>query len=305
MRPLLAHADTQAAPFRLQAAVPAVQAALGVQHGEMNLMIPSGLRSTFYDRLSWAKTYLVKAGLLLNPTRGLVAISPEGRQFLRTHTGEIKRKDLMRYESFRAFQTRTKMDAADSAHEDANGDDEQGLLPNQTPDEMLETVLRAQRQNLERELLDAILAQDSSFFEQLVVKLLVKMGYGGSFREAASVIGRSGDGGIDGLIKADILGFDSVYVQAKRYAEDSRVGRPAIQAFAGALLGHGAQKGVFITTSDFSKEARDYADTLRNQKVVLINGSLLTHYMIEFNLGVSIRDTYHVKALDSDFFELL
>ncbi|MEZ4525936.1 MAG: restriction endonuclease [Desulfobacterales bacterium] len=171
--------------------------------------------------------------------------------------------------------------------------------PHQTPEEQLEDAYENIRESLATEILEQLKSVAPDFFERIIVEVIVKMGYGGTRRDAGQAVGKSGDGGIDGIIKEDRLGLDIIYLQAKRW--QGTVGRPEIQKFAGALQGQRAKKGIFITTSDFSKEARDYAAMIEN-KIVLIDGKQLAQYMIDFNVGVTTVSTYEIKKLDSDYF---
>lgn len=200
---------------------------------------------------------------------------------------------LSKFEEFKEFRTRKR----------ESGNDSDGLEESlsKTPLEIIESGHQTLQSALATDLLDRVKLCDPAFFEQLVVELLLKMGYGGSRADAGKAIGRSGDGGVDGIIKEDRLGLDTIYLQAKRWT-DKPVGRPDVQQFAGALAGHGATKGIFITTSEFTRDARDYTSGLRNVKLVLIDGEDLASLMIDHNLGVATTATYEVKRIDSDYF---
>lgn len=261
---------------------------------ELEEMLPSGRQKIFDNRVHWARTYLDKAGLIETPTRGKYRITNEGREVL--NSGEkIDVKYLKRYPSFMEFHTVSnfKKVALDSS------DDENS----ESPMEIMETAYAQVNNALAHQLMEEIIKISDSEFEKLVVKLLLKMGYGNGIEEAGRVTKRTNDGGIDGIIKEDQLGFSSIYIQAKQWNLDSTVGRPDIQKFVGALQGHQAQKGLFITTTTFSREAIHYADNLLGTKVVLINGEILTKLMIKYNVGVSIEHIYEIKRLDSDFFD--
>lgn len=258
---------------------------------ERQELLPSGKQARFDNRVAWARSYFKQARLVENTRRGFFQITQRGLDLLRAKPDKINKKTLEQYPEFLAFQNtraeRTDIQIASDIPEQ------------QTPEELLENAHKTLSDGLAGELLRRVKESSPSFFEHLVVRLLVTMGYGGTLADAARVIGRSGDEGIDGIINEDRLGLDAIYIQAKRW--ESIVGRPDIQKFVGALQGQRAHKGVFITTSDFSKEAQEYVKNITN-KVVLINGLRLTSLMIENNVGVSIAATYEVKKIDSDYF---
>jgi restriction system protein len=255
--------------------------------------LPDG-RNRLRHRLEWARTYLKKAGLLEYPMRGTFQITPRGLDVLAKKPASIDSKFLNQFPEFRAFKHPEKSEdpLETSAAEIPAGID---------PEESLENSYLNLRSEVEGELLEKIKAATPDFFEDLVIDLLVTMGYGGSRKNAGRAIGKAGDGGIDGIIDEDSLGLDVIYVQAKRWTENP-VGRPEIQKFVGALQGHRAKKGVFITTSIFSKDAQEYVKLIDN-KVVLIDGRQLTRLMFDHNVGVSEKRTYQVKKIDSDYFE--
>ncbi len=262
---------------------------------ERRELLPSGKQGTFHNRIGWAATYLRKSGLLESTRRGYSKITKRGQEVLLEKQVRIDMQYLERFPEYIEFKN-TRSDTTDAPPR-TNPESVQ----NQTPEEALEYGYQKLRQNLAQEVLERVKSCSPAFFEKLVVELLVKMGYGGSIRDAAEVIGRSGDGGIDGIIKEDRLGLDVIYVQAKRW--DGNVGRPEVQKFVGALAGQGAQKGVFITTSDFTNDALEYAkNRVNNIKIVLIDGSRLAQFMIDFDLGVAREQVYEVKRLDSDYF---
>ena len=257
---------------------------------ELKELLPSGRQTTFENRVGWAKTYLKKAGLLDAPRRSHFKITERGRNVLAQNPPRIDRQFLMQYPEFVEFHRPRP------SHEGKTADEEEG---DQTPEEGIETAYQRVREQLSQELLQAVKSCSPAFFERLVVDLLVKMGYGGTRRDAGQAIGRSGDGGIDGIIKEDRLGLDIVYIQAKRW--DNTVGRPQIQQFAGALQGQQARKGVFITTSAFSQTAHDYVSRL-DTKIVLIGGKTLAQLMMDYDIGVATVATYALKRIDSDYF---
>lgn len=257
--------------------------------------LPSGTSTVIGNRVGWARTYMKKAGLLESPRRGVFRIAERGTQVLTTKPKRIDVKFLDQFPEFVEFRTVRADD------EPTNSASESAAIPATiaTPEEALEDAYDRLRAGLESELLQRVMSASPAFFERLVIDLLVRMGYGGSFRDAGQAIGRSGDGGIDGIIKEDRLGLDVIYVQAKRW--ESSVGRPEIQKFAGALQGHRARKGVFITTSSFSKDAHEYVDRI-DSKIVLIDGATLSRFMVDSSVGVSLVTSYDVKRVDSDYF---
>jgi len=261
---------------------------------EINEFLPSGQQPVFINRLGWARTYLKKAGLLSSPRRGYFQITPRGRTVLQEGPREINVKYLERFPEFLEFKAARK----DTAEED-NGQEELETPPEQTPHEALETAYERLRSELAVEILQTVRASHPTLFESIVVELLVKMGYGGSRKDAGKAIGRTGDEGIDGIIKEDHLGLDNIYIQAKRW--NGTIGRPDIQKFAGALQGQRARKGIFITTSEFSKDAHEYVSRI-DSKIVLIDGKMLSRLMIDFGVGVAPVATYEVKKIDSDYF---
>lgn len=246
--------------------------------------------------MAWARVYLGKAGLLETARRGVLRITASGLEVLGEHPARIDVKFLERFPEFVAF--RTARAHAGGEQQPETGAPKTGESE-QTPEEALDVAYGRLRATLEADLLEQIKAATPTFFESLVIDLLVAMGYGGSIADAGQAVGRSGDGGIDGIIKEDRLGLDAIYVQAKRW--ENTVGRPDIQRFAGALQGHRARKGVFITTSSFSRDARDYAAAI-DSKIVLIDGPELTKLMIDHNVGVSAGRSYEIKKIDSDYF---
>lgn len=258
---------------------------------ERKELLPSKTQDVISNRIGWARTYMKKAGLLEDTRRGYFKITDRGQDVLRENLDKLSTKYLGKFDEFKEFRQKNNEKEAISVTDIAN---------EATPEEMLESGYAKLSENLADDILAKIAECSPSFFEHLVIDLLVHMGYGGSFSEAAQVVGKSGDEGIDGLIKEDKLGLDTIYIQAKRWK--GTVGRPEIQKFAGALLGQKASKGVFITTSSFSKEAEDYASSV-DRKVVLIDGGKLASLMTEYNVGISTARIFEIKRLDSDYFE--
>lgn len=262
--------------------------------------LPSGSQSRYGNRTQWALVFLVKAGLLEQPHKGYYVITDAGREILARRLDRLSTPFLRDYsEEFREWNG-SRRSAKASRAESRDETDRQEVDEAGTPEEVMASAAEDLRERLAEELLEAIARCSPRFFEDLVVRLLVKMGYGGSFEDAAHSVGRSGDGGIDGIIKEDRLGLDVIYVQAKRW--QASVGRPQVQAFIGALTGQRARKGVCITTSTFTRDAIEYVRHL-DTKVVLIDGETLAKYMIEVGLGVTSVQTFEIKRLDSDFFE--
>lgn len=258
-------------------------------------LLPSGQQGIFKNRIGWARTYLKKAALLESPKRGVFKITDRGLKTVASSPSRIDVRYLEQFPEFIQFReaSRPEIEVGTAAVTE---------LPQSrtTPEEAIEVAHQGLREQLAAELLVRILACTPTFFEQLVVELLVKMGYGGSRRDAGERIGQTGDGGIDGIIKEDRLGLDTIFIQAKRW--QGTVGRPEIQKFVGALQGQRAKKGVFITTSTYTAEATDYATRI-DTKVVLMDGKQLAGLMIDFDVGVAPAATYVVKRIDSDYFE--
>lgn len=277
----------------LREAVEAIAVEFKATEEERNELLPSGRQRRLHNRVGWAKTYLQKAGLVAPNGRGRFRITSRGKEVLQRRPNRIDMKFLEQFPEYNAF--------AALRHDAAEAEPSAPELPSttETPEELLEESYQELRRRLADELLDRIKACDPQFFEKLVVDLLVTMGYGGSRKDAGLAVGQSGDEGIDGIIKEDRLGLDVVYIQAKRW--NNTVGRPVVQAFAGSLEGQRARKGVLITTSDFSREARDYVRQIE-KKIVLINGVELAKLMIDHGVGVTEVATYTVKKLDLDYF---
>lgn len=259
--------------------------------------MPSGTQPVFDNRVGWAKTYLKQAGLLDSPKRGLFHITEQGSALLAKNPSSVGLATLDQFEAFRAFRSRRRDNEAEVIPAAVEPESSSVTA---TPEEQLASAYQRLRQGLELDLLEQVKSSSPAFFERIVIDLLVKMGYGGSRRDAGRAIGKSGDGGIDGIIKEDKLGLDVIYVQAKRW--EGSVGRPEVQKFAGALQGHRANKGVFITTSSYTREAKDYSGMI-NTKIILIDGIELTSLMIDHNVGVSVVGAYEVKKIDTDYFE--
>lgn len=269
---------------------------------ERDLMLPSGAQRVLHNRVHWAKFYLSKAGLIEQPRRGRFLASEKGRQLLQQSLSHIDVELLLKDAEFANFYRGRPQ----TPEEPNSVSDTAAVIPvvqGDTPEERIESAHHSLSTALSSELLSRILQYDDVFFEALVVDLLVAMGYGGTHRNAAERLGRSGDGGVDGVISEDRLGLDRIYIQAKRYQPSNTVGRPAIQGFVGSLVGLGATKGVFITTSSYSAQAREFVFRLP-QRVVLIDGAHLTTLMIEHNIGVRTNRVVEIKRIDEDYFSL-
>jgi restriction system protein len=295
MLPLMKLLKVQIEPIRIADAAKMLAIQSGLSEEELSQTLPSG-KYIFADRVSWAKTYLVKAGLVHQPKRAFCELSQRGKELDLSSLSQITNEYLMQFEGFSKF----KLGVNDKNNDELGSADIpiDSRTNDQTPLELIEGKAQLLENEIKEELITLIKNNPPAFFERLVVDLLVAMGYGGSHHDAAQAIGKTNDGGIDGIISEDRLGLDKIYIQAKRW--ESTVGRPDIQQFKGALADQVAKKGVFITTSNFSKEAIESA---KKSGVVLIDGDKLTSLMIEFGLGVTIERSFHVYRIDSDRFE--
>ena len=282
--------------IRVPAAAGIIADRLQLTDEEREELLPSGKQRLLHNRVHWAKFYLTKAGLIDSPKRGIFVASKAGKALLAQQPNRI---DVELLKSLPAFAEYYSQFGANSSGEKL-ADTTETASSTSTPEEQIDAAHSVLTTALKAELLQRVLEQSPAFFERLIVDLLVAMGYGGSHEDAARQLGKSGDGGIDGVIDEDRLGLDRIYVQAKRYSTGA-VGRPEIQGFVGSLVGLGASKGVFVTTSTFSKQALDYAKALQ-QRVILIDGARLTELMVEFGVGVRINRTVEVKRMDEDFF---
>jgi restriction system protein len=291
MLPLLRHlADTQEKSS--QETFDALAEVFGLSEQEKSELLPSGNQPIFMNRIAWAKTYLKKTGFIESPKRGYYRITERGLDELKKNPKIINNQYLSQFSEFTDF-VKSRVIKHNSADTYIEVDNEK------TPDENIDCNYQKIRNALANDVLDRIKQCSPYFFEKLVVDLLLKIGYGGSREDAGKIIGKSADGGIDGIIKEDKLGLDTIYIQAKRW--DGTIGRPEIHKFAGALQGQRARKGVFITTSKFTKEAMDFASMIEN-KIILIDGDTLSNLMIDYDIGVSTINTYTIKRIDSDYF---
>jgi len=275
----------------LREATDALAQEFHLTEADLTEMLPSARKTRFYDRVGWARTYLRKAGLLSSSRRGRFQITQRGLDVLKHPPQRINVDFLEQFAEFIEFRTRREKN-------------DEGMaavieVESQTPGEAIEAAYQNLRQSLADEILQTVKGCSPAFFERLVVDVLVKMGYGGTRKDAGKAIGRSGDDGIDGIINEDRLGLDVIYIQAKKW--DNVVGRPEIQKFAGALQGQRSKKGIFITTSTFTKEAQEFASRIES-KITLIDGETLSQLMLDYNVGVSLLASYELKRLDSDYF---
>jgi restriction system protein len=275
----------------MREAIPVLADRFELTEEDRHEMLPSGTQRRFDNRVNWAGSHLRKAELLESTGRGMFRITDRGRQVLAENPARIDLRFLMQFPEFAAFRQRRR--------DEANGEDERETST-RTPEETLEAAYKEIRVALAAEILERLKNTSPAFFERAVVQLVVRLGYGGSFADAAKAVGGSGDRGIDGVIKQDKLGLDAVYLQAKCWS-NTTVGRPEIQQFAGALQGQRANKGVFITTSTFTAEAKEFVKHL-GSKIVLIDGFELAELMIDYGLGVTETASYQLKRIDSDFF---
>jgi restriction system protein len=266
----------------------------GITDDELSIKIPSQRAFLFDNRLGWANTYLKKAGLITSQRRAYLQITSTGIDFLKIHKDKIKISDLKKIDQFKVFHK------GDHKEEESKLDNH--ILENEdkSPEEVISEAYEIINNSLGEKILATIKDCSPIFFEKMVVDLLITMGYGGSRKEAGSAIGKSGDGGIDGIINEDKLGLDSIYIQAKRW--ESTVPTKEIRDFAGSLMGKKARKGVFITTSDFPKSAYEFVNSI-DHKIILIDGEKIASLMIEYNVGVTSKEIFEIKDLDSDYFE--
>ncbi|MBF0103730.1 MAG: restriction endonuclease [Deltaproteobacteria bacterium] len=257
---------------------------------ERRELLPSGNQTYILNRVGWARSYLKQAGLLHQPERGKIQITPRGIELLKNKPTRIDNKFLMKFDEFQEFRNRSHK----------NRDNTPTLDDTKTPQEHLENAYQVLNSELSQDILNRIKDLRPQFFEKLVVDLMIAMGYGGAESDSGQVTALTGDEGIDGIIKEDKLGLDVIYLQAKRW--ENPVSRPEIQKFVGALTGKRAKKGVFITTSRFTSEAIEYAKNL-DCKVILIDGDRLADLMIRFNVGVQTDKVCEIKKTDEDYFE--
>jgi restriction system protein len=282
----------------LQEADDNLSAFFKLTESERRELLPSGIQPVFRNRLGWARTYMKKAGLLSSPKRAIFKITDRGLALLKENPSNISAEFLTRYPEFVEFKTIKRIKGLEEDHENNLCD----TADEKTPEEALEYAFQKLRSELAKEVLEVVKNCSSSFFEKLVVDLLIRMGYGGSRKDAGQALGKSGDGGIDGIIKEDKLGLDTIYLQAKKW--ENSVPVKEIRDFTGALASKKAKKGIFITTSTFPQSVYEFV-TQVEYKIVLIDGERLANLMIEHNVGLSTINEYLVKKIDSDYFEEL
>ncbi len=268
-------------------------ARLQLSEDDRQQMLPSGQQPTYINRIGWARTHLKKACLLDAPKRGQFVITDRGREFLAQNPKSLTANTLKIFPEYQAF-------SKGNAKSDSTTTPAIVMDTDRTPEEILQDAYLTLRSEVADEIIQLLKFSSPAFFERVVVDLLISMGYGGSRKAAGKAIGGSGDGGVDGIISEDPLGLDNIYIQAKRW--ESNVGRPQVQAFAGSLEGFRSRKGVMITTSDFSKDARDYVTRIE-KKIVLINGEMLAELMLDHNVGVSEKERFVIKRIDTDYFD--
>lgn len=286
---------------------PRLQVEFNISDEEAAEMLPSGTQTLLKNRAHWARTYLSKAGLLESPRRNQHVVTEKGREVLAARPDRIDNSFLERYEGFKDWRTTASSEEMTLV---PLADQSQPSLPRlmgstfdstQTPEDAIETAYRVLNASLRDELLALLQSMDPKRFERLILDLLGAMGYGGGDLDNGRMTRASGDGGIDGIIDEDALGLDAVYIQAKRYDPSYKVGRPDLQRFVGSLTGEGASKGVFVTTSDFSRDAAAYLERVQH-RIRLINGQKLAALMIQYGVGVRPRSTYTIHSIDQDYF---
>jgi restriction system protein len=295
MRPLLAYA-ADGTEKKISDAISALATQLNLTDDERNQRLTNN-QTVFANRVYWAQVYLYKAGAISRTRRGYFVITDRGKELLAKHPTRIDNAVLRQFAEFLAFQAPKA-----SGEESANGSpDTEGTQTTATPEEAIQQAEIQIVKTLRSTILERIAELSATFFERLVVDLIVAMGYGGSRNSVVQRLGKSGDEGIDGIVNEDVLGLGVVYLQAKRYAPENTIGRERIQQFAGALVGKRASKGVFVTTSSFSKGAIEYANQVP-QRIILIDGDELTRLMVQYGVGVRIERTVDIKRIDTDYF---
>jgi restriction system protein len=298
MRPVLAFAK-DGTEKSIRETVAALAQQFNLTDDEIHQLLPSGKQSLFSNRVHWARTYLDKAGAIKATRRAHFAITERGKELLSKNPDRIDVKVLRQFPELVAFLAPKAPKEGEAKTASPDIDAPQTAI---TPEESIQQAESQILDNLRSEVLDRISELSPAFFERLVVDLIVAMGYGGSRNSVAERIGKSGDAGIDGIVNEDPLGLDVVYIQAKRYAADNTIGRERIQQFAGALVGQGASKGVFVTTSAFSKGAIEYTNKVP-QKIILIDGEELTRLMVQYGVGVRVERKVEIKRIDLDYFD--
>lgn len=291
MRPVLEY--SQNGEVSISDTIEVLAAKFALSDDEKNQLLPSKKQTRFANRVNWAKSYLKQAGLVEITGRGLYRITDRGVEALKAHDGKIDKAYLEKFDDFLDFQNRAS---------DKNESSDETSFSSETPDETLREAFDKISANFATDLLERVRAGTPEFFENLIIQLLLAMGYGGTSEDAGEAIGQTGDGGVDGVIDQDPLGVDQIYIQAKRYAEGNNVGSGAIRDFFGALNIKKAQKGIFVTSSAFSSSAKETASAL-GTRIVLIDGLQLAKLMTRYNIGCRDEDILHLKKIDEGFFE--
>lgn len=297
MRPLLEAANSQDAESTMKGLAPIIAGNLKLTSDDLAEMLPSGRQTTFMNRLHWAKTFLDRAKVIHSTKRGHFVITPRGKSLLAANALPISMTVLGQYPEYVAWREASKASGETPSESSAVPD-----VSTLTPDDKISEGLAAIDAELRASLLARFQSASPSFFERVVVELLKAMGFTNGENNQALAVGKSGDGGIDGIIHQDALGLDAIYVQAKRYATGNGVGRPDIQKFVGSMTGESANKGVFVTTSHFSSEARSYIEKVQ-QRIVLIDGNRLSELALRHGIGVRTKAIIELKSLDQDYFE--
>jgi restriction system protein len=295
MRPLLVAVCNAGDETSIRELSPLIAESLSLSESDLSEMLPSGRQSAFLNRLHWCKTFLDRAGVIKTTRRGYFHSTDRGQSLIARTTGRIDIKVLMQFPEFAAWRNENRKSDAHNGPIVEPGREE--INPEESIDQSFQDLNAAIR----ADLLDRVLAASPTFFERMIVDLLLAMGYGGGSLERGLLTSRSGDGGVDGVIQEDALGLDAVYIQAKRYAPGNTVDRPALQAFVGTMTGEGASKGVFVTTSTFTSGAKAYIEKVQ-QRIVLIDGKAFAELAVRHNVGVRVRQTYHLKRVDEDYF---
>lgn len=280
----------------------ALQKRLSLSENDVRELLPSGRQRRYDNRVGWGRTYLSKAGLISTVERGVYELTKEGADLLATNPDKLTIDDLRKYDNFRSWEDASRAGGKASDAQDAAATESISDADGETPEETIAEAFRVLTENLASDVLDNLHAVTWQRFEDIVIDVLLALGYGGSRSDAGRAFKASGDGGVDGVIDEDRLGLSKIYVQAKRYAPDRKISRPDVQSFVGSLLGVKSRQGIFITTSAFTTGARDYAATLSDFRVILIDGRTLAHYMVEHDVGVTAHDTYILKRLDTDYY---
>lgn len=301
MLPVLRTASTH--EMKISDVVDLLALEFNLNDDERSELLPSGKQTTFSNRTHWAKTYLKQAGLVVPTKRGFFNISHAGKSVLSANPEKIDISYLMKFPEFVAFRSRTGgLSEGAIAPDEGKSAALIEVTTSKTPEEIMRQRHAELNATLGEEMMDQITESTPSFFERLIVQLLMAMGFGGSNAEAGKAIGKSGDDGVDGVVDQDALGLDRVYVQAKRYKLDNSVGPAAIREFSGSLELHKASKGIFVTTSSFTSSAKDTAERL-GKRIVLVDGKMLTQLMIKYNVGCRVEEQLEIKRLEEDFFE--